>query len=171
MKKNWILIVTIFVVAAIVLLAAYNVYKNPDFWDASATTCISMLVATGLSFYIVQKQNDLRKQKDIFIKLLESLKDIVDDERSYKFVGMDAKEILMRKRSMNNKLDFLSKYQEKFAISEDIAFLEKQFGEYDSIIGDYISDVNDLVGRESELKRPLLLMSQRIFVIMFNLYN
>lgn len=77
----------------------------------------------------------------------------------------------MRKRSMNNKLDFLSKYQEKFAISEDIAFLEKQFGEYDSIIGDYISDVNDLVGRESELKRPLLLMSQRIFVIMFNLYN
>lgn len=171
MKKNWILFVTFFVVAAIVLLAAYNAYKNPDFWDASATTCISMLVATGLSFYIVQRQNDLRKQKDIFIKLLDSLKDIVDDEKSYKFVGMSVKEILMQKRAMSNKIDFIKKYEKKFGISEDIAFLEKLFEEYAAIIGDYIEDVNVLVQRENELKRPMLLMSQKIFEIMFNLFN
>ena len=162
---------TILVVAAIVLLGIYNIYKNPDFWDASATTCISMLVATGLSFYIVQRQNDLRKQKDIFIKLLESLKDIVDDEKSYKFVGMSVKEILMQKRAMSNKIAFIKKYEKKFGISDDIAFLEKLFEEYAAIIGDYIEDVNVLVQRENELKRPMLLMSQKIFEIMFNLFN
>ena len=171
MKKNWILFVTICVVAAIVLLAAYNGYKNPDFWDASATTCISMLVATGLSFYIVQRQNDYRKQKDIFIQLLESLKHIVDDEKSYKFAGMGAKEILMQKRTMSNKIAFIKKYEAKFGISEEITFLERLFDEYATIIGDYIEDVNVLIGRENELKRPMLLMSQKIFEIMLKLFN
>lgn len=171
MKKNWIRFVTVIVGAAILLLAAYNIYKNPDFWDASATTCISMLVATGLSFYIVQRQNDFRKQKDIFIQLLESLKHIVDDEKSYKFASMDAKAILMQKRSMSNKIAFIKKYEDKFGISEEIAFLERLFDEYQAIIGDYIEDVNDLIGRENELKRPMLLMSQKIFEMMLNLYN
>lgn len=171
MKKNGIFLVTGMVVVAILILAVYNICKNPNFWDASATTCISMLVATGLSFYIVQRQNDYRKQKDIFIQLLESLKHIVDDEKSYKFVGMGAKEILMQKRTMSNKIAFIKKYEAKFSIAEEIAFLERLFDEYAAIIGDYIEDVNVLIGRENELKRPMLLMSQKIFEIMLNLFN
>ena len=77
----------------------------------------------------------------------------------------------MNKRAMNSKIGFIAQFGEKFNISKEIAFIEEKFKEYDSIIGDHIDDCNTLGKLHNELRRPLSLISQKIFEIMMNLYN
>lgn len=171
MKKVWYKIVLGIIVVAIVVLAIYNIKNNSEFWASSATTCISLLTAAILSFYFVQRQTDVRKQKEIIIELLESLKDIVDDNQSYNFSGVSKEQVLMRKRDLNNKISFVKEYSKKFSFDKDMAHIENLFTEYETIIGDHIDDLETLRKLENELRRPLILISQDIFKIMLALYN
>lgn len=171
MKKSAIYIILGVIGVAILGIAIYNMFRNDNFWDASATTCISLIIAGGLSFYVVQRQTDRRKQKEIFMKLLESLKDLTDDEKSYILAGRSADEILMQKRAMNNKITFIKKYSKDFSIEKDVAFLEEKYNEYVAVIDGHIHDLKTLEKLGADLKRPLSLISQRIFEMMFNLYR
>lgn len=171
MKKTGFKIVLGLVVVATLLLAYHNYKNNAEFLVSSATTCISILTAAILSFYFVQRQTDIRKQKEIFIELLESLKSTVDDSRSYNFSEVSREQILMRKRDLNNKISFVKEYSKKFSIDKDMTSLESLFKEYETIIGDHIDDLDTLRKLENELHRPLTLISQNIFKIMLNLYN
>lgn len=171
MKKPAIYIILSAIGVSVLGIAVYNVFRNDNFWDASATTCISLIIAGGLSFYVVQRQTDRRKQKEIFIKLLESLKDLTDDEKSYELAGRSAEEILMQKRAMNNKIAFIKQYSKNFSIEKDIAFLEEKYKEYVAVIDGHIHDLKTLGKLGVDLKRPLSLMSQKIFEMMFNLYS
>ena len=101
MKKKWMSVVLILPILCVIGIGIYNIFNNQKFWETSATTCISLLFAAILSFYFVQRQTDFRSQKGIFIKLLESLQTIVNDEKSYDFSGVSKEQILMKKREMN----------------------------------------------------------------------
>lgn len=170
--KKWALRIVIIAIVLFVLgVAIYNVKNNQAFWNTSVTTCLSLIIAAALSFYMVQRGNDLRKQKEIFIDLMESLKTLVDDEKSFNVCGVSQEEILMKKRAMNNKIAFVKSYGKRFAIEKDVLFLEEKFSEYESVIDNHINDLPTLTKLSNELRRPLSLMSQRIFEIMLNLYN
>ncbi len=171
MKKRTLIIITIIPTLFIIALGIFNFIRNESFWNASFTTCISLLIAIALSFYIVQRQTDQRRQKEIFIKLLEEFKKIIDDEKSYVFDNVSDEQILMRKRDIHNKLDFISKYSEKFKIGSQTKFLNDKYEEYNSIIGNHIKDRETLNKLNDELLRPLSLMSQKIFEVMIDLYN
>ena len=171
MKKSTLYVIVAAIGLAIFSIAFYNMRYNENFWDASATTCISLIIAGGLSFYVVQRQTDRRKQKEIFIQLLESLKDLTDDEKSYRLVDRSVEEILMQKRAMNNKIAFIKKYSRNFSIEDDILFLEEKYNEYVAVIDGHINDLETLAKLGADLKRPLSLMSQKIFEMMFNLYS
>lgn len=172
MKKTPLYVMVSILILADIVVIGYNVVLNKNFLDASITTCLSLFVAIGFSFFIAQRNTDLRKQKEIFIQLLESLKDSIDNDKCYKLDGVSKEEILMRKRDINNKIDFITKYSEKFSVKEEIAFLHEKYNEYDTIIGDHINgDEETLKKLHNELRRPLSLMSQKIFEIMINLYN
>lgn len=171
MKTRTLVIIMVFPMLFILGLSIYNGICNDKFWEASATTCFSLFVAAILSFFLAQRQTDRRKQKEIFIQLLESLKNIVDDERSYKLKNSSKEEILMRKRDMSNKIQFVKKYSETFSIKKEIDFIEEKFTEYDSVIGDHIEDLETLGKLDNELGRPLSLMSQKIFEVMLNLFK
>ena len=105
------------------------------------------------------------------MKLLESLKDLTDDEKSYRLVDRSVEEILMQKRAMNNKIAFIKKYSENFSIEKDVSFLEEKYNEYVAVIDGHINDLETLGKLGADLKRPLSLMSQRIFEMMLNLYS
>lgn len=171
MKKRVPLFITVVIILLVLGIGIYNACCNDEFWDASVTTCISLIVAAVLSFYFVQRRTDQRKQKEIFIQLLESLKVLTDAERSFKLSGVSREEILMQKRTMNNKLNFIKKYSVKFSLQKEVDFLEEKYTEYDTIIGDHINDLETLSKLTNELKRPLSLMSQKLFEIMLNLYE
>ena len=158
-------------IVAVLIVAVYNMVCNDKFFEASFTSCISLIVAIGLTFYFVQVQTDRRKQKEIFIQLIESFKCIVDDEKSSEFEKLSDEEILMLKRNMSNKLEIIKKLEERFSIEEQVAFLAEKYEEYAAIIGNHIQDRDTLNKLHKELRRPLSLMSEKMFEMMLDLYK
>lgn len=171
MKNILIRFVCSLMIIGIIVLAFHNYKNNAAFWNTSFSSCASLALATGLSFYLVQRQTDLRKQKEIFIKLLESLKNLLDDEESCHFHGVTEKKVLMRKRDISNKIEFITHFSRKFSIQDEICFLEEKYNEYAEIIGNHIDDLTILEKISDDLSRPLTLMSQKVYEIMINLYN
>lgn len=171
MKKYIIIILAIVLIAPIIVLLIFNAKNNTQFWNASATTCFSLIFAVGLSFYLVQKQTDYRSQKSVFSKLVESLIYIIEDNKSYDFSSSTKEEILMKKRSINNKLTLMKKYGKKFSIQKEVEFLNKEFCEYNDLIGNHIDDIDTLRKMKDDCYRPLSLMSQKLYEIMIKLYD
>ena len=167
-KSFWVVLA---VCLLICIIGLYNVGHNDKFFEMSFSTTVSLVLAIGVSFYIVQKQTDRRIQKQLFIDLLKSLQVLVDDEKSYIFSDNNSKEILMRKREISNKLSFIKKYNNKFNFDTSTEFLEEKFNEYDEIIGNHIQDLDTLNKIHNDIKRPLSLMSQKLFEMMIELYN
>lgn len=159
-------------IVAIFILMVYNVCTNCDkFFEVNVINCINTIVVIGVSFFIVQRQTDKRKQKDIFISLLEALKNLVDDEKSYNFIGVEKENMLMRMREITLKVEVIERYSEHFKIEEESRFLSEKLEEYVDIIDNHSTDMNLLCQLHKELKRPLNLMSGKIFDIMLNLYK
>ena len=171
MSKKILYPIIIALVIIISVVTICNFLNNDNFWEANIYQCLSLFVVVGISFFVVQRQNDYRKQKDIYIKLIETLKDIVDDRNSYSLSGVSKEEILMRLRDIGNKVDIISNYGKRFNIETDIELIKKWYEEYKSVIDDHISDLDTLSKLNNELKRPLNLISQKAFEIMLNLYN
>ena len=170
-KKSLIIVVSV-IIALIISIIVYNCISNlPGFLEVNAINCISAFIVVGVSFFIVQRQTDYRKQKDIFIKLLETLKLMVDDGRSYQFTNVSQEEILMRIRDMSLKIEVIKKYADRFAIQPEVKFLEDKFEEYQGIIDRHMGNLDILYALTEELKRPLNLISQKLFEIMLNLYQ
>lgn len=171
MSKKILYPIIIALVIIISVVTACNFLNNDNFWEANIYQCLSLFVVVGISFFVVQRQNDYRKQKDIYIKLFETLKDIVDDRNSYSLSGVSKEEILMRLRDIGNKVDIISNYGKRFNIETDIELIQKWYEEYKSVIDGHIVDLDTLSKLNNELKRPLNLISQKAFEIMLNLYN
>lgn len=172
MKKNKLKLVVAFFVVIIIALIVYNcIWNCPKFFEVNAINCISALIVVGVSFFVVQRQTDYRKQKDIFITLLEALKKIVDDEKSYNFSNVTKEEMLMRSRDISTKIDVIKQYAERFEIKTEVDFLQEKFEEYQSVIDNHSTNMELLRQIHTELKRPLNLLSQKIIEMMLNLYN
>lgn len=171
MSKKVLYCFTTILIIAIIGVAIYNITTCDSFWNANFYQCASLFIIVGISYFVVQRQTDYRKQKDIFIKLVNSLKDIVDDKNSYVISGVSKEEILMRLRDIGNKVDIISNYGKRFNIQKDIELLNKLYKEYECVIDDHITDLDTLSKLHNELKRPLKLISQKAFEIMLNLYN
>ena len=171
MKKWHLAIIAGILALIIVVLGIANVKCNDEFWSVTAFDCLSLLVVVGVSFFIVERQTDKRKQKELFISLLEALKVLVEDNASYNFEGRSREEVLMRMREIRLKLGIIDKYSKKFKIQDDYAFLNEKFEEYQMVIDNHPTDMKLLSQLQKELYRPLNLMSQKIFEIMITLYD
>ncbi|MBR5023411.1 MAG: hypothetical protein IKY18_09560 [Oscillospiraceae bacterium] len=84
-KKSWIPIALFFVPFAV--FVTYNIRHNSEFWNASAVNIITILIAVVISYYLVQRKSDKRKQKEILLELISKLRLLVDSEKSYDFTG------------------------------------------------------------------------------------
>ena len=171
MKKWHLMIIAGVLALAIIILGLANVKCNDKFWSVTAFDCLSLLIVVGVSFFIVERQTDKRKQKELFISLLEALKVLVEDKASYNFEKISREEVLMRMREIRLKLGLIQKYSKKFRIEGDYDFLNEKFKEYETVIDNHPTDMKLLAQLHKELYRPLNLMSQRIFEIMIAMYD
>ena len=172
MKKWHLAIIATVLALLIIALGIVNIACcNDEFWSVSAFDCLSLLIVVGVSFFIVERQTDKRKQKELFISLLEALKALTEEKKSYDFSDSSQEEVLMRMREIRLKLQLIKEYSKKFGIQKDYEFLNEKFEEYQTVIDNHPSDMVLLSKLHKELYRPLNLMSQRIFEIMIALYN
>lgn len=169
--KRYIFGSLVFLVLLVIILNVF-VMKNKDFWDASVTSCLTLLVALVVSYYFSQKNLDERRQKETYLKLLEKVQRLVSDKDLVEIrTSADIEVVLMKKRELNNYVYILKKYAEKFSLKEDIKFIEEKTQEYTDFLGNHQQDVEYLKKSSNELARPLLLIDSRLSEIMIKLFE
>lgn len=152
-------------------LILYNIKTNPSFWETSVSSCITIIIALVFSYWLVQRKNDLRKQKEILASLLFDLRTQFEKEDMYDLSQMSPNSINMRNRDISNKIGILDSVKEEFSIAADVDFIYEKFDEYKELIGNHITDPGYLQNSSFELKRPIMLISTKLFEIAFGLYR
>ena len=149
----------------------YNIAHNDEFWNASAVNIITILIAVVISYFLVQRKSDRRKQKEILLDLINKLRLLIDSEETYDFTGQSREEILMRNRDISNKVQILTDIQTVFGIEEDMKFIQEKITEYLSLVGDHSMDLDYLIKSKKELQRPLMLISTKLVSMSINLFQ
>lgn len=152
-------------------LILYNIKTNPSFGETSVSSCITIIIALVFSYWLVQRKNDLRKQKEILASLLFDLRTQFEKEDMYDLSQMSPSSINMRNRDISNKIGILDSVKEEFSIAADVDFIYEKFDEYKELIGNHINDPGYLQNSSFELKRPIMLISTKLFEIAFGLYR
>lgn len=161
-------------ILSVVCLMLINIFvrKNEEFWDASITSCLTLLVALVVSYYLVQKSLDERRQKESYLKLLERVQQLVSDKALVEIItDTDIDVVLMKKRELNNCVYILKEYAGKFSLKEDIQFIDERTQEYAEFLGNHQDDIDYLTRSSKELVRPLLLIQSRVSKIMIKLFE
>jgi len=157
---------------SLLTLTIYNLITNEKFLESSLATCVSIGVVIYISYYLTQKQNDKRKQKEILLNLLESIQNFAMDKTSYAIDSEDAaKAIITRKRLVSNRINLLVNYSNKLNIKEESSFISQKFREYEDFLGEHFNDLDSLRKSEKELRRPLELIDIKLSEIMLKLFE
>ena len=165
------IIITMLLVAVLIFLVIYNSFKFDRFLEASLSSCLSIACVIGVSYFLVQNQTDKRRKKEILLRLLTSIQDLVTDRDAYIISATTTKESMtMRNRRINNHLQILKEHSNEFGIQEEVLYVQEKFKEYEELIGDHIEDMNYLMNSQKELQRPLDLINTKLFEIMFCVY-
>lgn len=155
----------------VIAIGFHNYKTNSNFWSASAVNCVTIIVAIFISYWLTQKGNDKRKQKEILANLVFNIRLKIDQEDMYKLGDKSTQDINMRNRDITNMIDVLEGVKSRFRIETEVAFVAEKFDEYKELIGKHIDDRDYLEKSQDELKRPVLLMSNKLFEIALSLYN
>jgi hypothetical protein len=81
--EKWTSRIAVIVTAGVVCWLMLHNWKSKEFFDASFTTCISIIIAVGISYLLSQRQTDKRKQKEILQSVLKALQDRINDPGAY----------------------------------------------------------------------------------------
>ncbi len=157
--------------AFLVILVKKNISNSSEFWSASAIDIATIVIAIVISYYLVQKETKKMKQQDIVLSLIERLQAQVESETAYDFTNLSTENILMNKRDMNNKIGILEGAASDFISKQALEFIRKEFNEYDTLIGDHVSDLEYLCKSSKELKRPLDLIANKLIEVSIELYK
>lgn len=159
-------------IGAFILFLIYkNIKYSCTFWNASAIDIATLAVAVVISYYLVEKENNQRKQKEILFSLIEKLQLQVEDKKAYNFNDLAKEEITMNNRDISNKIRILEESGAKCINPNDIQFIREKFHEYENFIGGHIEDMDYLRKSQKDLKRPLDLIASKLIKISIDMYK
>lgn len=98
-------------------------------------------------------------------------KDLADDSTLWVLPNVSTEAVLSNMRSLGNLIDIFGKCSKQFGIKEEAGFVLSEYKEYSEIIGLHINDRNTLDKLSNELRRPLALISQKVFETELKLYK
>ena len=107
MKRKYII-----AVATILLLSSpllyFNIRNNENFFIISVGSLLTLYITIFVSYFLVQKMTNGRKQKEIYIKLLSDMQKLVTDKSAYTISPTDdSARLTTIKRSMSNYIGLL----------------------------------------------------------------
>lgn len=165
--------ILMFVALGILVLTVYNIYIDyTEFFKISVGQIMTVTVAIFFAFYLTQRNNDVRVQKEVYKKILQAVQEIVADKDNYVIdEDTDIKMLTMTKRSLNNYMSMLKKYSGKMGVQEKIEKISRYVDEYADFLGNHLDDKEYLAKSEAELRRPLELINIEAIEIMMELYK
>ena len=158
---------------ALVVLTTYNIKIAPEyFFKINIYHVISIALSAFFIFFMSQLIVDKRIQKEIMIKVLESIQKNTEYEKAFSIKSQDDLNLLkINKRSLNNNLFRIEKYAKKMHIEDAAEQMRFHYENYDKFIGDHESDIPYLSKSETELRKSLDLINGAAFDIMIKIYD
>lgn len=154
--------ITNFIICILILfslvLGIYNSCANTsDFFNASATQILTLLITIGIGFWITQYRNDQRKAKEQVESIVTKLQQIVTNERFYIIscegdVDETKKYLNTTNRKINNYINILTEYSKMLSFSQEISYIGEEFNKYRNTIGYHIHDLEYLSKTEQDFK-------------------
>ena len=173
-------LIYVLILAGLIAVGVYNYRKNAEnFLNASLVNLLTIGIAIFITYIMGQKQQDIRRQKDVIFKLLEAVQNICSDPILFEIKDVtDEKEktnqrqkIFMRKRELSNRVELLSSLADKFDLKDKTESLKRYFNDYDTFLGDHIQDFSYLSRSQNELARPLNSIISTCYEIMIDIYQ
>lgn len=142
----------------IVGVGVCNAINNDLFWNVTIAQLLTPLIALFFAFWATQYKNDQRKAKEHAEKIILNLQEIVSNERFYVISALEEqsakqKELNLTNRKISNYLTILSQYGKTLGFSEEVKYIEGEFGKYKQTIGDHIADLEYLSKTEPEFRK------------------
>lgn len=155
----------------VTILGAYNWKTNSHFWEASAVNCITIGIALVVSYYLVQRQNNRRKQKEILLDLIYKLQTQFANSDMYDLSELSISELTMRNRAIGNRIHILELKKTEFGLKDEVDFVKEHFEEYCTFIGNHLENKEYLRQSKLELKRPLDLIDGKLTEMAMKLFG
>lgn len=168
-KIVYIILVTVAV--AVIVICVHNIKTNPaNFWEINVFNGLTMLWTIGFSFIVSQSFSRYQRQSDVLLKLIMALSTNLDESKTCQISDRtDSKVLLMQNREISTQIAYIKQYATKFGIKKEIEFIEEKFNEYKTLISDHIDDIHYLSKSQTELSRPIKLISTKLYDIMLKL--
>lgn len=97
---------------------------------------------------------------------------LVTDKSAYTISPTDdSARLTTIKRSMSNYIGLIDKYSKKFHLEDEIIYIKDKFSEYETLLSDHISDFTYLSKSSKELKRPLELITEKLYEMMLKIFD
>lgn len=154
-----------------IILCIYNIKNNMNFFEASVTEIITLIIAIILSYFFTERNSNIRKKKEVIETIIEKLQikleaDVMRNINN----NNDIKKVNINKRSIDNNVQLLKDNAQNLNIDKDIDYILEQFDNYISIIDNHINDIEYLKNSNVDLERYLTAMSDRLNKIRIDLY-
>ena len=151
-----ILVIFSVIIAAITVV---NIWGNPNFWDVTIFNVLTLLVALGVSYLLVQMKTRTRKLKDSLEKIVAKIEaEFIKISQSPISANTDMNHFLMQNRRINNKIKILDSHSEEFDYVKECLRLKTHFSEYEELLGDHFEDKEYLGKSGKEINNKMGLM-------------
>lgn len=172
MKKvsKWLLPLT-FIVAILIYTICFTEDKI-EYFKVPFYHLLNISIAFLFAFFVTQRKNDERKQKDMHEKLINKIYNAIDNEKMYIINSEeDLKYITITRRGIRNRMDLLEKQTMRWIKKDDVAYLKNEFNDYWDILSEHISDIEYLKKSQDVLYKNIGNITYKLQEMLLNLYT
>ena len=132
--KDWLARIAKGILAlALATIFIYNAKCNPDFLEMSLFNILVISISLGVTYHLVQKRTDERRNKDGLAKIIErtatSIQITLGDNNA--FSSDDWGQVLINQRFARNKIDALASACSQYGgLEPSVSYIEERFDEW-----------------------------------------
>lgn len=126
------------IVATITLLFTKN-FEMPEFFKASFVDIITIILAVFITYYLTEKNNNIRRRNDCIEHILLEIEEMINDEIFFS----TNKRARQHQSSCANRIKYI-KEAGFYDIQEEINFIEEKFDEIRDLYSNHSQNKNEL---------------------------
>lgn len=124
-----------------------------QFFELQLSSLISITLAFLIAYVFSQKQTDFRKKKDVISDIVNRIIADLSDVRMYSISSKeDIQFVLMKYRSLDNRVKLIKKFEADFDIKTDMEYINDKLEEYWTFVSNHVSDTEYLAKSQNELQ-------------------
>ena len=159
-------------VAVVLIIGVFNCIVNEKFWELSISNVLTLLVALIITFLLTQKTTEVRRKKDVVVKMLDRLYILLSDIRMVKIQSQETIDFVkIQNRTISNKITCLEKFAKDLKFEEEIRKMKTDFDSYENFFSEHMSDLDYLIKSERTFNNKMQLLDNQCDNILAKLYT